>query len=422
MKDNGEGDSASSDAVAERRYDPDTDPSLSATVIAALADATGVSATELPPLNGSVDLDALNGLFADDPEDHAGTVSVAFTVSDHLVTVTESGRVTVAEESAAATVDRRTASGIDIADADARARHDWARNETLSTTVVTAVVEAIGADPRRVRESMDDAIDTDALNALFAPRANGTRRSGGVSIPFRDRHVTARSDGTVTVESALARLKHAGGNLLVVGGVPDDVVDTASATLLGDAALDRACVFTLCERGVDTARTRLSMAGADAGGARIVDCRGTVRSATTADDAAEPSVTDTAVDVDDIEAGVVDAIDGIEYERGGLDPAELRFCFDSLRPLVDRYDADGVASVLAPVCTAVRRASGMGHYVLPVERDSAVVRAVEPLFDAVVELDTGDAGPEQRWHLRGTGHTTEWFGLPSRSAGAEDGG
>ena len=52
----------------------------------------------------------------------------------------------------------------------------------------------------------------------------------------------------------------------------------------------------------------------------------------------------------------------------------------------------------------------MGHYHLPVAPDAEVIRLIEPLFDAVIQLRVDANGPQQRWKLTDGSGSTD--GLP----------
>lgn len=294
-----------------------------------------------------------------------------------------------------------------------RVQHDLSGDRSLSATVTVAVADAAGVEPSDIPEHLYDVVDPEALDRLFQPRDDGTTRKGGrLTFSLDGHHVTVASDGTVTVQSGLSRIKQLGGNLLVVGSVPDTVLDTASTLLLGETAAGRSRVFGLHERSVSTARSRLSMADSVGERAHVIDYHTKARSAGTADaPPVGPTVTRVRGDLDDLRDEIVATIERLDDERGGFDPAELRFCFDSLRPVVEDRDEAEVDAFLGPICEVVEAVSGMGHYVFPVEYDASPVRAVAGKFDAVVELRAGDAGPEQRWHLRETEHTTDWFDL-----------
>ncbi|WP_266078605.1 DUF7504 family protein [Haladaptatus caseinilyticus] len=294
-----------------------------------------------------------------------------------------------------------------------RVRHDLSGPQSLSTTVTVAVADVAGVEPAEIPEQLYDVIDPEALDKLFKPRDDGTPRRGGrLSFSLYGHHVTIRGDGSITVQPGLARIKQLGGNLLIVGSVPDSVVDAASTPLLGDTTRHRTRVFALHDRSVSTARSRLSMAGSTGKNAHIVDYHTGSRSAAT-DETVQvgPTMEHVDGDLDDFRDEIVRTIRRLDGEGGGFVPAELRFCFDTLRPLVERHDDALVDAFLTPIFEAVRDVSGMGHFVLPVEFDSQPVRAIASKFDAVIELRAGGSGPEQRWHLRETDYSTEWFDL-----------
>ncbi|WP_458209601.1 DUF7504 family protein [Haladaptatus sp. NG-SE-30] len=294
-----------------------------------------------------------------------------------------------------------------------RVQHDLSSPRSLSTTVTVAVADVAGVEPADIPEQLYDVIDPEALDKLFRPREDGARRRGGrLSFSLYGHHVTVRGNGQITIQPGLARIKQLGGNILVVGSVPDSVVDAASTPLLGETAAGRTRVFALHDRSVSTARSRLSMSESGGGDAHIIDYHTGSRSAAAGGSArVGPTVERVEGDIDDFRDEIVSTIRRLDTEQGGFDPAELRFCFDTLRPLVETHHEAMVDAFLGTICETVKNVSGMAHYILPIARDSPYVRAITSRFDAVIELRVGDAGPEQRWHLRETEFTTEWFDL-----------
>lgn len=82
-----------------------------------------------------------------------------------------------------------------------RAVHDSEDPATLSTTVVHALADCLGLDVTESRITLYDAVDPDALDTLFRPRHDGTRRSGGtLSFVADDHHVTVDSSGEILIE------------------------------------------------------------------------------------------------------------------------------------------------------------------------------------------------------------------------------
>lgn len=294
-----------------------------------------------------------------------------------------------------------------------RVQHDLTGPQSLSTTVTVAVADVAGVEPSDIPEQLYDVIDPEALDRLFKPRDDGVARRGGrLSFSLYGHHVTIRGDGTITVQPGLARIKQLGGNLLVVGAVPDSVIDAASVPLLGEMAHDRTRLFALHDRSIATARSRLAMANGMGSNAHVVDYHTGARSAGT-----ESTMSDTLTvervdgDIGEFRSRIVETIDKLDESHGGFSPAELRFCFDTLRPLVENHDDAEVDAFLGPICERIKDVAGMAHYVLPIERDSPQVTAIAHKFDAIIELRAGESGPEQRWYLRETNHTTEWFDL-----------
>ncbi|WP_049927822.1 HalOD1 output domain-containing protein [Halopiger goleimassiliensis] len=87
-----------------------------------------------------------------------------------------------------------------------RAVHDPDGPATLSTTVVHALADCMGVDPTAGRISLYDAVDPDALDALFRPQYDGTPRTGGrLSFVVDDHHVTVTAEGEILVEPPVRR-------------------------------------------------------------------------------------------------------------------------------------------------------------------------------------------------------------------------
>lgn len=73
-----------------------------------------------------------------------------------------------------------------------------------SAAVVEAVAETKGVRPEAIGQPLNDVVDPDALDALFATRRDGTPRSGGtVSFTLADVVVTVTDGPRVTVDPLL---------------------------------------------------------------------------------------------------------------------------------------------------------------------------------------------------------------------------
>lgn len=82
---------------------------------------------------------------------------------------------------------------------------DTSCRRSPSRTVIEAVAEAEGIPPEELRPptyaSLHDVVDPEALDALFAPRSNGTTRPGGeITFPFCGYRVTVEADGSITLD------------------------------------------------------------------------------------------------------------------------------------------------------------------------------------------------------------------------------
>lgn len=72
---------------------------------------------------------------------------------------------------------------------------------TPSATVVEAVARAKGVAAADLDQPLNAVVDPDALDALFAPRGDGTPRdAGAVSFAFAGTTVTVTGEAEVAVE------------------------------------------------------------------------------------------------------------------------------------------------------------------------------------------------------------------------------
>lgn len=217
-----------------------------------------------------------------------------------------------------------------------------------------------------------------------------------------------------TFASKLATLKQNGCNLLVVGSDHEPTRSDACRRLLacgGNEPRRRLVVAT--DTAVSTVRTRLPSVSLTPGGEppTIIDWEIPTRGASTAANPQSSPVETVRIEGNDLSQLGIEIYEAITGGTSGEDagPANLRLCFDSLTPLVARYDPETVFRFLHLVTGCVDRARGMGHYHLPVGRNAETTRTFEPLFDAVVELRTQAGRSEQRWHVPEEDITTDWL-------------
>lgn len=77
--------------------------------------------------------------------------------------------------------------------------HDFSANVPLSTTVILAVEQVVG----ELDVVLNDAIDPDALDAIFRPRSDvSPYRRGYVEFVFAECQITVRSDGVIEIDPA----------------------------------------------------------------------------------------------------------------------------------------------------------------------------------------------------------------------------
>jgi hypothetical protein len=209
----------------------------------------------------------------------------------------------------------------------------------------------------------------------------------------------------------LGRLKLTGCNLLLVGRVPDDVLAVASRKLLGNASQRRLRLFVFTGSGRAAVRERVPAIDVRARttDASVLTYAGTGDAPGVADVDATTRV-DADGDLGALTAAIDEEIAAIDAAADGLEPAQLRVCFDSLEPLVADHEIPEVAQFLGDVTERVGAVNGMAHYVLPVEHDHGTVAQLASNFDATIEYRTAEDGQE-RWHFPGTDLSTGWFPL-----------
>lgn len=396
-----DGSQAEGAAVAEISTRP------SVAIVEQVADEAEISPLELRPLNDTIDADALDRLL-DDADETANDAwpTVVFTYANYRVCVTADGQVTLSNPGA---------TNISVVDEWTHVSIVETTDETdVTTRAVSAVAEHSGQDLAKVRSAIGNVVDIDAIARLGEERGNGASRSGAtVLFSVLGYDVVVESNGTIAVGSTLRRLKQTGGNVLIAGAVPDALTDVASANLLGDPERGRRHVFALLDRDDTVVPARLG--STDATAARVVDYAAASRSAASARPTVDDgrAVTDEPTDLDELGTAIETQIRTLVAGTTLCEPGELRLCVDSLRPVLDQRDAEGAVAFLEPICDSVRDVSGLAHYVLPVDRDEPVVRTLESLFDATIELRVSESSPEQRWHLHESNYTTDWFALAS---------
>jgi hypothetical protein len=207
-------------------------------------------------------------------------------------------------------------------------------------------------------------------------------------------------------------LKQRGSNLLVVGSRMPAAHRAACRQFLGaESAEPRRRLFALADPCTPIEERVLSTE-TDPDSLRVVRYATGNRSAAAASPAVEPSIDETPIEHDEIgEFGLAlsRAIAEFEAASGGLSPAELRLCFDSLTPLLSEYEPETTFRFFHLLTRRVRSVDGMGHYHLTTDRDARIVALLEPLFDAVIELCLHEGSLHQRWWLRDSGLTTGWL-------------
>lgn len=79
--------------------------------------------------------------------------------------------------------------------------HGIDETSSLSTAIVSALAEIEETDPTALGFTLHDYVDPDALDAIFAPKLDGTMREEcRLEFSLPDHHVTVFSDGHIIVK------------------------------------------------------------------------------------------------------------------------------------------------------------------------------------------------------------------------------
>ncbi|WP_435349431.1 DUF7504 family protein [Haloarchaeobius sp. HRN-SO-5] len=208
----------------------------------------------------------------------------------------------------------------------------------------------------------------------------------------------------------LSTLKREGSNVLVVGECSGTAHHAACARLVGEGDQSRQRLYVYTSGTENCSDGPSSTHG---GETRVLsqEC----------DDGESASPAAVAGDVEEVLVGgellgtlgarLLGTIDRFEFDHDP-GPGEFRLCFDSVTPLLREHQSRTVFRLLHMVTSRTRQADGIGHFHLPLDRDSDYVRLLEPLFDAVVEVRRGDGDVlEQRWHLRDLDADSGWVAI-----------
>ena len=231
------------------------------------------------------------------------------------------------------------------------------------------------------------------------------------------------SEAAAGFRHRLADLKRNGANVLLVG---TEALDACCERLLGEPeAGPRYRLFVTTDVDRSVARRKFRAAGPneedlaaivdwspDADTPAATDTRGDSVGAAQPDDGRLFATT--TVESDDLRelgVGIERTVGRLETAADGMSPAELRLCFDSVTPLLTDYERRDVRRFLLGLTETVEQVNGMAHYHLPERYESETVESIEPLFDAVVEVRSGDRGRQQRWHLTEPAIDTDWLPL-----------
>jgi hypothetical protein len=227
------------------------------------------------------------------------------------------------------------------------------------------------------------------------------------------------TQGPPALARELRALKRRGCNLLVVNDA--STVAPSCRRLLGTPALDRRYVFLPTTASVADVLSRCSATDPEPDPARVgvVDASTATRTRSAArppDLAARPDPTEVwysrvenLADLPRLLELAADHLRRVAPRDPG--PGDVRFCLESLDPLVDELDRRQLFRLVHALTGSVRSVRGMGHFHVTRATYASDLDALAPLFDAAVSVEAGDDGPRHRWRLHESGYETDWLPL-----------
>lgn len=212
----------------------------------------------------------------------------------------------------------------------------------------------------------------------------------------------------------LSSLKQQGSALLVVGNLPAAQYRQLCHQMLGDSATAsrRRILITAGETAASPAARLPAPNTTTPYTTTHIQYPPQSRHTPSDGSTASPHLPTRSVATSDLSAlslNISEVIDEFQQGRSELSPAELRVCFDSLRPVLSMHNHNAVVQFLYRLIGRITDVQGMGHFHCPVARESESVRFIEDLFDAVVELQNRAGTLYQRWEFPNMDLQSTWL-------------
>ena len=211
---------------------------------------------------------------------------------------------------------------------------------------------------------------------------------------------------------ALQTLKREGCALLVVGEVSIDLHERFSVRMLGDVEQEvRRRLIVLTDGRYESIERRLPLSarGLLSESARAVLYEPQRRAVATTRRVAPCPPTAADGDLGELGEVISRELDRLSVVSNGLEPAELRVCFDSLDALLASERPETVFQFIHLLAAMAESRAGICHVHLHEGIEHRYAAEFAPLFDATVELSEVGSEPRQRWHLREPPLSSAWL-------------
>ena len=268
--------------------------------------------------------------------------------------------------------------------------YDVDENRDPSVSVIEAVAWIKGLQTEDL-DPLDEAVDPNALDALFHPTKNG---EPSVTFTYEGLEIQVDSEQHICIRGA-ADLIHGwlteAANILLLAPTSHPHDDQACVDLLSVEPFDQANVLSVTF--VPSAEDRLNVwqkhAGELPANTRIISVGDFTRSATarsTGSDFPEaPFQIDTVSDPSDIAELGIRVSEHLSAWEGNQNQTIM--CFHSLTPLLQNADLLAVFRFLHVLSGRLSSAGAISHYHMdPSAHDEQTLRTIAPLFDVVIEV------------------------------------
>lgn len=213
------------------------------------------------------------------------------------------------------------------------------------------------------------------------------------------------------LQSRLELMKGTGCNLLVTGSVAPEVTFHATRNLFGSEQAKSPRQRLLACTDLEPPANHYLLTGYEQPPEQVT-ASGIERGVTTVDSPIDHTLTSSTGWLRTYQRTICESVADMGASVNGLEPAQLRMGFLTLRPILENDSSYETGQFLRVVTNVVNGVSGMAHYHLPVANESPLVEECMDHFDVQIQLRNPDSRPaESRWRFPDANKVTPWHKL-----------